>query len=698
MSVDTDIDSNGLQADYINMLRKHRRKRKVLSENASNDPVMDISNITLDDIISRVANESDEDSVFSSLASHSETPLISSGGKVVASSGNKNSNSKQSIGSNFHSSRKKSKSTTSIDKNKATPPPPPPNIYSASLPAAIQPPNISISSSICFPTSLPHSSSSLPSTSAPSLSPIVRGNESDNDPNSCLMSSFAVDAKMSVDPITNSHIKQEPKDIFDFDSESPPQSLPLPPLSFGTPNSQPSTVTSFTSLITSPSSQSFSVSTPNFQLASSSSSSLTPVTSVFTPNVSNNIFSSSVPPKPAIIDSEMMAQIPISYKKPPTSFFALLRDIFYINAPNDYRLTLHKVEELAKDRLRDFDPQLGWSYEMVQGAMNYLSGVLPPPEMIPLVDYKEKNQQWQWIGVSRDSDEVLLSLNQEWLEELDKNRSFSLLESSSAASLTVNITSWTVRKATDEEKKIYQEQEAYRYQNPHKAFTFHVHGYTSVVGPVKGCGIGASTATHSASPNKAREHSLLVSDRPPFVTLLSLVRDAAARLPNGEGTRADICELLRDSQYILPNVSDQQVNTIVSGALDRLHYEKDPCVKYDVNRKVWIYLHRHRSEEEFERLHEVQIAAAKAKRSLSKTQRKFSSTPKQPSITTNSVISLPATTITSCLINDVPCINSKEFNQLNVVSTAITSKSLRQKFLFESKQVVIMHENNVGSS
>lgn len=37
-----------------------------------------------------------------------------------------------------------------------------------------------------------------------------------------------------------------------------------------------------------------------------------------------------------------------------------------------------------------------------------------------------------------------------------------------------------------------------------------------------------------------------------------IVRDSAARLPNGEGTRADICELLKDSQY-LALASDQQV-------------------------------------------------------------------------------------------------------------------------------------------
>lgn len=94
------------------------------------------------------------------------------------------------------------------------------------------------------------------------------------------------------------------------------------------------------------------------------------------------------------------------------------------------------------------------------------------------------------------------------------------------------------------------------------------------------------------------------------------VRDAAARLPNGEGTRAEICELLKDSQFLAPDVTSTQVNTVVSGALDRLHYEKDPCVKYDIGRKLWIYLHRDRSEEEFERIHQAQAAAAKARKAL----------------------------------------------------------------------------------
>ncbi|GFS69879.1 nuclear factor related to kappa-B-binding protein [Trichonephila clavipes] len=62
----------------------------------------------------------------------------------------------------------------------------------------------------------------------------------------------------------------------------------------------------------------------------------------------------------------------------------------------------------------------------------------------------------------------------------------------------------------------------------------------------------------------------------------------------------------------------KKIHTVVSGALDRLHYEKDPCVKYDVNRKLWIYLHRHRTEEEFERIHQAQAAAAKARKAVQK--------------------------------------------------------------------------------
>jgi len=79
---------------------------------------------------------------------------------------------------------------------------------------------------------------------------------------------------------------------------------------------------------------------------------------------------------------------------------------------------------------------------------------------------------------------------------------------------------------------------------------------------------------------------------------VNLVRDATARLPNGMGTRSDICTLLKDSQYLM-EANQTDLHNAVSGALDRLHYEHDPCVKYDPKRKIWIYLHRGRTMEEF---------------------------------------------------------------------------------------------------
>ena len=53
----------------------------------------------------------------------------------------------------------------------------------------------------------------------------------------------------------------------------------------------------------------------------------------------------------------------------------------------------------------------------------------------------------------------------------------------------------------------------------------------------------ATTAPEAAGP---RPHVMLAAVRPAAVTILTLVRDAVSRLPNGEGTRADIVELLRD--------------------------------------------------------------------------------------------------------------------------------------------------------
>jgi len=177
-----------------------------------------------------------------------------------------------------------------------------------------------------------------------------------------------------------------------------------------------------------------------------------------------------------------------------------------------------------------------------------------------------------------------------------------------------------VRSASQAEILEFQRQERIRFEFPHRPFTYRLNGYESVVGPVKGI------YTQSLPLNKARGHAVMVDDRPPFVTILTLVRDATARLPNGEGTRSEISELLKCSQYVSQQAADNVLQTIVSGALDRMHGGQDPCVRYDARRKIWIYLHRNRSEAEFEKMHRHNQSLVKQKQQ----QRKQLSRPKIP--------------------------------------------------------------------
>jgi hypothetical protein len=165
----------------------------------------------------------------------------------------------------------------------------------------------------------------------------------------------------------------------------------------------------------------------------------------------------------------------------------------------------------------------------------------------------------------------------------------NILNSERFRNLKINKNQLTIRPRSKEEIKEYQRQEAERYKHPHLPWEYkNSDGTSSIVAPVMK---KAQTGTTS----KPRDHILLKPDRPPYVTILCLGRDAAARLQDGVGTRADICDLLKDSQYVNERLLDSQINNIVSGALDRLHYEKDPCVKYDLQKKLWIYLHKNRT-------------------------------------------------------------------------------------------------------
>ncbi|KAL3625928.1 hypothetical protein CASFOL_030457 [Castilleja foliolosa] len=209
---------------------------------------------------------------------------------------------------------------------------------------------------------------------------------------------------------------------------------------------------------------------------------------------------------------------------------------------------------------------------------------LPHKMLVKVVDsfanwLKISQETLQQIGTLPDPPLTLMQIN------LDEKERFKDLR----AQKSLN----TISSNSEEVRDYFRKEELLRYLIPDRAFLYTAYdGKKSIVAPLRRCG-GKPTS-------KARDHFMLKRDRPPHVTILCLVRDAAARLPGSIGTRADVCTLIRDSQYIVEDVSDAQVNQVVSGALDRLHYERDPCVQFDGDRKLWVYLHRDREEEDFE--------------------------------------------------------------------------------------------------
>uniref|UniRef100_A0A1A9VEW9 DEUBAD domain-containing protein n=1 Tax=Glossina austeni TaxID=7395 RepID=A0A1A9VEW9_GLOAU len=335
------------------------------------------------------------------------------------------------------------------------------------------------------------------------------------------------------------------------------------------------------------------------------------------------------------------------------SYFSLIRD-FFCATPN-HRMRYDELKGKIEIWLRNPITALNEWYSLtdnwstlLRSAINFLVGdfIGLPEEYVPYIEFKAQINIYQWIGAGRDSDNRLSSLCKAWMEKRrqQSERALPFIQSSemkmditshkspvenedSSGGYDSNggitpppppprcPTSWTVRPATSVEIGEFQRQERARFEQPHKAYTYRMHGYESVVGPVKGI------YTPMLALTKARGHSMMVGDRPNFVTILTLVRDATARLPNGEGTRADISELLKCSQYINRDAAENVLQTIVSGALDRMHTEHDPCVRYDPKRKIWIYLHRNRSENEFERLHQQNQGLGKPKKLPSRKTR-----------------------------------------------------------------------------
>lgn len=270
--------------------------------------------------------------------------------------------------------------------------------------------------------------------------------------------------------------------------------------------------------------------------------------------------------------------------------------------------------------------------ELVRGVLKILSSRTAPlgaKSWKPLVQFEKLTKSWYWVGPAPHSssgheicEEVVspeawgvphkllvklvdafanwLKSGQETLQQLGSLPAppvdmmlANLDEKERFKDLRAQKSLATINPSSEEVRAYFRKEEELRYLVPDRAFSYTAaDGKKSIVAPLRRGGGKPSS--------KARDHFMLKKDRPPHVTILCLVRDAAARLPGSIGTRADVCTLIRDSQYIVGDISDSKVNHVVSGALDRLHYERDPCVQFDGGRKLWVYLHRDRVEEDFE--------------------------------------------------------------------------------------------------
>lgn len=152
-----------------------------------------------------------------------------------------------------------------------------------------------------------------------------------------------------------------------------------------------------------------------------------------------------------------------------------------------------------------------------------------------------------------ENDSQNLSTKQLNIQKEEKSNYENILSPERFKNMKINKNQLTIRIRTKEDIKEYQRQELERYKNPHLPWEY--------INPDKSVSIIAPVLKKipSSLSSKPREHAMLKQDRPSYVTILCLARDAAAKLPDGVGTRADICDLLKDSQYINERLSDSQV-------------------------------------------------------------------------------------------------------------------------------------------
>ncbi|XP_013172986.1 PREDICTED: nuclear factor related to kappa-B-binding protein isoform X2 [Papilio xuthus] len=269
------------------------------------------------------------------------------------------------------------------------------------------------------------------------------------------------------------------------------------------------------------------------------------------------------------------------------NFLALVRALFPAKAA--HRASKQQLQARCAAVMRSPIAPLNTWYNLsddwcgeLNSALDFLAGQRGPhpDDFVPYLQFIPESQTYQWIGAGRDCDAILGRLCERWLRAVSPHHSTDPPPPRYP-------TSWTVRAPTPAEIADFRAQERKRFASATKPFTYVQYGYRSVVGPiVRAAGGGATGA-------------LVCAQRPRGATFGALLRDALARLPNGQGTRTDLVTLLKMSQWIAP-CTEQALSSAVSAALEKLlAVKRDPIVKYDQRTAVWTYLHRNRSEEDW---------------------------------------------------------------------------------------------------
>ncbi|PIK61009.1 putative nuclear factor related to kappa-B-binding protein-like isoform X3 [Apostichopus japonicus] len=208
----------------------------------------------------------------------------------------------------------------------------------------------------------------------------------------------------------------------------------------------------------------------------------------------------------------------------PHSFFALLRK--YFNIAMNHQLWVSELQERVsiweKSPVSVLCPwrplQLSWS-KVVENTLYFLS----LEEQGKVVRYLEEEDAWVWPDPMSVANDHLTMLFKRWLDLMLRVQPVVSPMACKDGTLVIPeprmYTEYTVRSSSEEEIGQFQTQELQRFSEPQKPFTYCQHGYESVVGPVKGI-----TPMDPLPASKGREHSLLISDRPSYVTILSLER------------------------------------------------------------------------------------------------------------------------------------------------------------------------------